>query len=222
MSHCPLDEGQERTQLPSNRGPVWSCSAVPGKFEVDGRRQSISRLRHDSEEVPSLLITAGAEGEEVISAPAQSGRHCIGPVLGEPAVDEVSALRRLYVGEGDVVLDDAVPLDPTLMVGHVDPVPFSFAKARSVAWKPREPAPSYGDRENDRDGACQNRPPPRKPPASILGAQRHSHKPARNDSTSATRPMGARSPASSSSIREGPRRSNRSSTASVRNRLSCA
>ncbi len=104
MSRCPIDERQEIPHLPLHGCLVRSRSTVCGEFQIDRRRQRLRVVGNDTQEVARLLRTWGAEREEVIGAPDQSGFLGIGPVLGESAVHEVAALRCLDVCEGDAVV----------------------------------------------------------------------------------------------------------------------
>jgi hypothetical protein len=97
---------QERREFVLHGAGIRTDAAVAGKFKIDGRwhRRAIGRCGAD--EVASLHIAGGAEGEEVVRPRLDTRPPRASPIDGEPFVDELAALGCLDVREGDAVAGD--------------------------------------------------------------------------------------------------------------------
>jgi hypothetical protein len=75
-----LDQRQEGVEFSLHVCPGGARATVPGQLQIYRGRERLRIAGHHSQEVLSLFLTAGAQGEEVVRASMKSGRACVVPV----------------------------------------------------------------------------------------------------------------------------------------------
>jgi hypothetical protein len=72
--------------------------------------------------ISSLLLSRGAEREEVVRTSCHSGRTGASPVRDELWIGEMGTLTRLDIREGNAVTRHACPVDSPLVVRYIDAI----------------------------------------------------------------------------------------------------
>jgi hypothetical protein len=136
---CILNDAKELHEFGIDNLLLGTASAVARQLEVHCRRQRGRIGSSNPQEIPGLNSAWGAEREEVVSAAIETSLVSSGPILGEPAVHEITSLGRLHVGKLDSVGCDSVPVDDVLMSGNVNPVALAFSQLWPPVGDPQKP-----------------------------------------------------------------------------------
>ena len=131
-----LDHVEERRNLPSELGRRRPAAAAVRKLDIDDRRQLHDTARHRFDEVPRLVRALPEKGEVMVGADRQAEPVGFGNVLPELTIAMIPSLRRLEIGEGDIVAGDGRPVDDALVMRDVDA---AHRKARAVGFVYRPP-----------------------------------------------------------------------------------
>lgn len=142
-----------RRKSPSSSS-TSDCGGTAGagtdEFEVDGRCQCLLVGRCCAQKVRGLIGSRGAQGEEMVGAPANVGVCDLLPVLTESGIDVVVAFGGFDHRGADSIVCHGVPVDDPLMVRHVDRMNLTRAPVQSRTMDGYDGEPPHAAEEQSR------------------------------------------------------------------------